>query len=45
MSRKAWAYHLAHALRVISDWIGFYNRQRPLKMMTPDQAYAATLTN
>ncbi|KPL49048.1 integrase, partial [Xanthomonas axonopodis] len=39
---------LAHALRVISDWIGFYNRQRPhqaLKMMTPDQAYAATLTN
>ncbi|XUP37883.1 IS3 family transposase (plasmid) [Xanthomonas axonopodis pv. vasculorum] len=39
---------LAHALRVISDWFGFYNRQRPhqaLKMMTPDQAYAATLTN
>ncbi|QJD69968.1 transposase [Xanthomonas campestris pv. badrii] len=38
---------LAHALRVISDWIGFYNRQRPhqaLNMMTPDQAYAATLT-
>ena len=38
---------LAHALRVIGDWIGFYNRQRPhqaLKMMTPDQAYAATLT-
>ncbi|XUP36902.1 IS3 family transposase (plasmid) [Xanthomonas axonopodis pv. vasculorum] len=38
---------LAHALRVISDWVGFYNRQRPhqaLKMMTPDQAYAATLT-
>lgn len=36
-----------HALRVISDWIGFYNRQRPhqaLKMRTPDEAYAATLT-
>nr|ELS0925329.1 IS3 family transposase [Pseudomonas putida] len=37
----------SHALRVIGDWIGFYNRQRPhqaLKMRTPDQAYAATLT-
>ena len=36
-----------HALRVIGDWIAFYNRQRPhqaLKMMTPDAAYAATLT-
>ncbi|MEQ7767879.1 integrase core domain-containing protein [Xanthomonas hortorum] len=38
---------LPHALRVIGDWIGCYNRLRPhqaLKMMTPDQAYAATLT-
>lgn len=37
----------SHALRVIGGWIGFYNRQRPhqvLKMMTPGQAYAATLT-
>ena len=37
----------SHALRVIGDWIGFYNRQRPhqaLKMKTPDQAYADTLT-
>ena len=37
----------AHALRVIADWIAFYNQQRPhqaLKMMTPDAAYAATLT-
>ncbi|WP_275041604.1 integrase core domain-containing protein [Xanthomonas phaseoli] len=28
-------------------WIAFYNQQRPhqaLKMMTPDAAYAATLT-
>ncbi|WP_228884922.1 IS3 family transposase [Stenotrophomonas rhizophila] len=36
-----------HALRVIADWITFYNGQRPhqaLKMMTPDAAYAATLT-
>ena len=36
-----------HALRIIGDWIGFYNQQRPhqaLKMMTPDAAYAATLT-
>ncbi|WP_372386397.1 integrase core domain-containing protein [Xanthomonas axonopodis] len=36
-----------HALRVIGDWIGFYNHERPhqaLKMMTPDAAYAATLT-
>ena len=36
-----------HALRVIADWIAFYNQQRPhqaLKMMTPDAAYAATLT-
>ncbi|MFC6839261.1 integrase core domain-containing protein [Xanthomonas theicola] len=31
----------AHALRVIGDWIGFCNRQRPhqaLKMTTPDHA-------
>jgi len=36
-----------HALRVIPDRIAFYNQQRPhqaLKMMTPDAAYAATLT-
>lgn len=36
-----------HALRVIGDWISFYNGKRPhqaLKMMTPDAAYAATLT-
>ena len=36
-----------HALRVIADWIAFYNQQRPhqaLKMITPDAAYAATLT-
>ncbi|WP_290439238.1 integrase core domain-containing protein [Xanthomonas oryzae] len=36
-----------HALRVIADWIAFYNPQRPhqaLKMMTPNAAYAATLT-
>ncbi|MBB3802147.1 putative transposase [Xanthomonas arboricola] len=36
-----------HALRMIADWIAFYNQQRPhqtLKMMTPDAAYAATLT-
>lgn len=36
-----------HALRVIADWIAFYNQQRPhqaLKMKTPDAAYAATLT-
>ncbi|XUP36311.1 IS3 family transposase (plasmid) [Xanthomonas axonopodis pv. vasculorum] len=36
-----------HALRVIADWIAFYNQQRPhqaLKRMTPDAAYAATLT-
>ena len=36
-----------HATRVIADWIAFYNQQRPhqtLKMMTPDAAYAATLT-
>lgn len=35
-----------HALRVIGDWISFYNGKRPhraLKMMTPDAAYAATL--
>ena len=35
------------ALRIIGDWIGFYNQQRPhqaLKMMTPDAVYAATLT-
>ncbi|MDV3470263.1 integrase core domain-containing protein [Stenotrophomonas sp. C3(2023)] len=37
----------AHAVRVIADWIAFYNQQRPhqaLNMMTPDVAYAATLT-
>nr|WP_269450883.1 integrase core domain-containing protein [Stenotrophomonas sp. MMGLT7] len=37
----------SHALRVIGDLIGFYNRQRPhqaLKMKTPDQVYATTLT-
>ena len=37
----------AHALRVIADWIAFYNQQRQhqaLKMMIPDAAYAATLT-
>ena len=36
-----------HALRVIGDWISFYNGKRPrqaLKMMPPDAAYAATLT-
>ena len=36
-----------HALRVIADWIAFCNQQRPhqvMKMMTPDAAYAATLT-
>ncbi|AUJ14402.1 transposase [Xanthomonas oryzae pv. oryzae] len=36
-----------HALRVIADWIAFYNQQRPhqaLKMITPNAAYAATLT-
>ncbi|WP_244953617.1 integrase core domain-containing protein [Xanthomonas axonopodis pv. vasculorum] len=36
-----------HALRVIADWIAFYTQQRPhqaLKRMTPDAAYAATLT-
>ncbi len=36
-----------HALRVIADWIAFYDQQRPhqaLKMMTPDAAYAARLT-
>jgi putative transposase len=36
-----------HALRMIGDWIAFYNQQRPhqaLKMMSPDAAYAATLT-
>ncbi len=36
-----------HATRVIADWIASYNQQRPhqaLKMMTPDAAYAATLT-
>lgn len=36
-----------HATRVIADWIAFYNQQRPhqaLRMMTPDAAYAATLT-
>lgn len=37
----------AHATRVISDLITFYNQQRPrqaLKMMTPDAADATTLT-
>ncbi len=36
-----------HALRVIADWIAFYNQQRPhqaLDMLTPNAAYAATLT-
>ena len=36
-----------HALRVIADWIAFYNQRRPhqaLKMTTPDAAYTATLT-
>lgn len=36
-----------HALRVITDWISLYNGQRlhqASKMMTPDAAYAATLT-
>ena len=36
-----------HTLRVIVDWITFHNQQRPhqaLKMMTPDAAYAATLS-
>jgi len=34
---------LQHASRVIGDWIGFYNHQRPhqaLKMRTPAEAYA-----
>lgn len=34
---------LQHASRVISDWISFYNHQRPhqaLKMKTPAQAFA-----
>lgn len=33
---------LQHVSRVIGDWIGFYNHQRPhqgLKMKTPAQAY------
>lgn len=34
---------LQNASRVIGDWIGFYNHQRPhqaLKMKTPAEAYA-----
>jgi len=34
-----------HAMRVISDWIQFYNHRRPhqaLAMKTPAQAYALT---
>lgn len=34
---------LQHAMRVIGDWIGFYNHQRPhqaLGMKTPAEAYA-----
>ncbi len=34
---------LQHASRVIGDWIGFYNHQRPdqaLNMRTPAEAYA-----
>jgi putative transposase len=33
---------LAHASRVIADWIGFYNHRRPhqaLGMKTPAMAY------
>ena len=33
---------LQHAIRVISDWIGFYNQKRPhqaLKMKTPNQVF------
>ncbi|NIJ70508.1 integrase core domain-containing protein [Xanthomonas sp. 60] len=35
-----------HAMRVMADWINFYNQQRPqqsLKVITPDAAYVATL--
>jgi putative transposase len=35
-----------HALRIIVDWIGFYNQQlshQALKMTTPDGVHAATL--
>ncbi|MBA8882372.1 integrase core domain-containing protein [Dokdonella fugitiva] len=31
-----------HAMRVIGDWIGFYNRERPhqaLGMKMPDEAF------
>jgi len=38
---------MENALRVIADWIAFYNQQRPhqaLKMITPDAAHAATLS-
>ena len=34
---------LQHASRVIADWIGWYNHQRPhqaLNMKTPAEAYA-----
>lgn len=34
---------LQHASRVIGDWIGFYNRQRPLQALAiknPAEAYA-----
>ncbi|MEN5071359.1 integrase core domain-containing protein [Stenotrophomonas sp. TWI1183] len=37
----------AHAMRMIADWIAFYNQQhrhQALKMMTPDARYAATST-
>jgi putative transposase len=33
---------MQHATRVIEDWIGFFNQQRPhqaLKMMTPSKAF------
>jgi putative transposase len=33
---------LQYASRMIADWIGFYNQQRPhqaLKMKTPNQAF------
>jgi len=36
-----------YALRVISDWISFYNQRCPhraLNIMTPDAAYAAILS-
>ncbi|WP_429001128.1 hypothetical protein [Stenotrophomonas maltophilia] len=36
-----------HATLLIADWSTFFSQQRPhqaLKMMTPDAAYAITLT-